>query len=291
MEAPQLLSILDRASFFSNLIKSNQPLPQILSGKIVSNLFFENSTRTKFSFEVAEKRLGGHVLNFASDSSSLSKGESLYDTLKTFEALGTDIAVIRHSDDSYIEKMKEHFSFSIINAGAGKKDHPSQSLLDLMTIKEEFKTLDGLNILICGDVKSSRVAKSNIAAIKKFNSTVIISGPKDLIPQESSLEDHCKVMPLDEALKIADVAIFLRVQHERHQTFELSTDKYNENYGLNATRLSLLKESAIIMHPGPVNRDVEISSAIVEHEKSRIFKQMENGVYIRMAILEWILDD
>lgn len=259
-----------------------------LQNKIVANLFFENSTRTRFSFEVAAKRMGSHVLNFSEENSSLSKGESLYDTLKTFESLGVNIAIIRHSDDHFVNSLKEQFNFSVINAGAGKFEHPSQSLLDLFTIKEEFKVLEGLTVTICGDINSSRVAKSNITALGKFGVKVLLTGPEELLPKNDNIPKHCEVVSLDEATKASDVLMFLRIQHERHETFELSTKDYNDQYGLNDRRIAMMKDNAIIMHPGPVNRDVEILTHLVEHKRSRIFQQMENGVYARMAILDWI---
>lgn len=289
MESSQVLSILERASYFSHLIKAKQPIPQILSHQVIANLFFENSTRTRFSFEVAAKRLGAHVLNFDATSSSIAKGESLYDTLKTFEALGVDIAIIRHSDDNYIDSLRGQELFSIVNAGAGKFEHPSQSLLDLFTIQEEFNSLENLTVTICGDIATSRVAKSNIDALSKFNAKINLCGPKELLPEENSLPINCKIKSLDEALVESDVVMFLRVQHERHHLFELDIKNYNESFGLNDRRIKLLNDKAIIMHPGPFNRDVEISSHLVEHNQSRIFKQMENGIYTRMAILEWIV--
>lgn len=279
---------MERAHFFSSQIKNKKQLPNSLDQKVIANLFFENSTRTKFSFEVAAKRLGAHVLNFTGESSSLSKGESLYDTLKTFESLGVDTAIIRHSDDNYIEKIKDTFLFNVINAGAGKKEHPSQSLLDLFTIQQEFGTLENLTITICGDIKSSRVASSNIDALKFFNCKINLCGPQELMPDQSSLDRHCRLSQIDEVIEQSDVVMLLRVQHERHAAFELDIEHYNELFGLNDSRIKKMKKNAIIMHPGPVNRDVEILSHLVEHDKSRIFKQMENGVYTRMAILEWI---
>lgn len=239
---------------------------------------------------MAAKRLGAHVLNFTSGDSSLSKGESLYDTLKTFESLGVNTAIIRHKDDNYINDIKENnkFKFNIINAGAGKFEHPSQSLLDLFTIQQEFGSFKGITVAICGDINSSRVAKSNIAAFKKLGVKVLLTGPELLLPSASKLEAHCELCSIDQAIKQADVVMFLRIQHERHQTFELSTNDYNSDFGLNHERIKKLKKSTIIMHPGPVNRDVEILSELVEHKTSRIFKQMENGVYTRMAILDWI---
>lgn len=258
--------------------------------RVAANIFFENSTRTKFSFEVAQKRLGAHVINFDEKSSSLAKGESVADTLKTFEALGVDIAVVRHMDDQFINSLKGRFSFSVINAGAGKFEHPTQSLLDLFTIKEEFGSFENLTVTICGDIKSSRVAKSNILALGKLGVSVILSGPEALLPKSEDLPPHCELMGLDEALKLSDAVMFLRVQHERHQTFELPIENYNAKHGLNDERLKKLKAGGIIMHPGPVNRDVEIQSDLVECERSRIFKQMENGVYTRMAILDWLTE-
>jgi aspartate carbamoyltransferase catalytic subunit len=257
----------------------------------VANLFFENSTRTKFSFEVAANRLGAHVLSFNESNSSRTKGESLYDTLKTFESLGVDTAIIRHSDDHFIEKSKDQFKFSIVNAGAGKFQHPSQSLLDLFTIQEEFKTLTGLTITICGDINSSRVAKSNIELFTKMGISILLCGPEALLPEDKDLKDGCKRMLLKDAAVESDVLMFLRVQHERHEMFELETTDYNKEFGLNDEVLSLMKDDAIIMHPGPVNRDVEIASHLVEHPRSRIFKQMENGIYTRMAILDWLYKD
>lgn len=257
----------------------------------MANIFFENSTRTRFSFEVAQKRLGAHVLNFDEESSSLAKGESLYDTLKTFESLGVDIAVIRHSDDNFVQTLREEFNFATVNAGAGKNEHPSQSLLDLFTIKEEFGSFEGLKICICGDINSSRVAKSNIRALKKLGVDVYLTGPEILLPKTEELPENCTLLELDKAIEVSDVMMFLRIQHERHQTFEIPIENYNDLYGLNDKRINRMKESSIVMHPGPVNRDVEIKTHLVEHPKSRIFKQMENGVYTRMAILEWLMEN
>ena len=289
MDSTQILSILERASFYSRCLKSKENYPKILENTVVANLFFENSTRTRFSFEVAAKRLGASVLNFDAETSSLAKGETLYDTLKTFEALGIDIGIIRHSDDSYIEELKEKNLFGIINAGAGKFEHPSQSLLDLFTIKEEFGSFENLTVTICGDIASSRVAKSNIEALGKFGVKINLCGPADLLPKMQDLPDHCQIVNFDQAIAQSDVIMLLRIQHERHHLFELNTQNYNMEFGLNDERMKRIKKSSIIMHPGPFNRDIEITSSLVEHSQSRIFKQMENGIYTRMAILEWIV--
>lgn len=289
LDAHEILSLFERSHYFSQLVKNKSRIPKFLEDKVVANLFFEDSTRTKLSFEVAAKRLGATLINFDAKSSSLSKGETLYDTLKFFESIGIDIGIIRHSDDSYIESLKEKHKFCVINAGAGKQEHPTQSILDLYTMQEEFKKLENLTLTICGDIASSRVAKSNIAAMKIFNGKVFLCGPEQLMPKADQVESHCEIAPLDEAIPKSDVVMFLRVQHERHHLFELDTKNYNEQFGLNDKRMKLFKKHAIFMHPGPFNRDVEIASHLVEHPQSRIFKQKENGVYTRMAILEWIL--
>lgn len=283
-----IFSILEKSSFYSQNIDHPEKFQNKLQNKIIANIFFEHSTRTRFSFEVAAKRLGAHVLNFSANQSSVSKGETLYDTLKTFESLGVDTAIIRHKDDNYINDIRDKFKYRIVNAGAGKYEHPSQSLLDLFTIYEEFKSFEGLTVTICGDIASSRVASSNINAFAKLGVRVHLCGPEMLLPSKNKLKENCHLSKLNQAIAESDVVMFLRVQHERHEAFELSINDYNEQFGLNHNRLKLLKEDAIIMHPGPVNRDVEILSDLVEHSQSRIFKQMENGVYTRMAILDWL---
>ncbi len=204
--------------------------------------------------------------------------------------MGTELAVIRHSDDNFIQSIKDQFAFRVINAGAGKYEHPSQSLLDLFTLKQEFGDLEGLTISICGDIVNSRVARSNISALKLMGAQVLLSGPRELIPKDEELPENCSKTSLDDALKICDAAMFLRVQHERHEALELPIKDYNKVFGLNQKRMGLLKPHCIIMHPGPVNRGVEIEASLVEHSTSRIFKQMENGVYTRMAILDWIME-
>lgn len=284
-----IYSILEKTHFYSQNIHSPQFYRNKLQDSLIANIFFENSTRTRFSFEVAQKRLGAMVLNFDKDSSSVAKGETLYDTLKTFESLGVNLAVIRHRDDQFVSELKDKLDFSIINAGAGKFEHPSQSLLDLYTIQQEFNGFENLTITICGDIASSRVAKSNLKAFEKLGIKVNLCGPQILMPPKNELGNKQRNCSLDEAIKETDVLMFLRVQHERHETFELDTSNYNEAYGLNHQRLQQLSPTAIIMHPGPVNRDVEILSELVEHQQSRIFKQMHNGVFTRMAILDWLL--
>jgi len=252
----------------------------VLTDKIVANLFFEPSTRTHYSFNVAEERLGMKVINFDPASSSLQKGESFYDTVKTFEALGIDAVVIRDQEDEYYNKLLGKIDIPIINAGDGVKDHPSQSLLDLMTIKEEFNTFKGIKVAVIGDIIHSRVAHTNIEVMERLGMECYISGPKEYE------DDAYRFIDLATALKTMDVIMLLRIQHERHLSESaMSPDEYHLAYGLTLERVALMKDKAIILHPAPFNRNIELSDDVVECSKSRIFKQMRNGVYIRMALL------
>ncbi|MCY9224430.1 aspartate carbamoyltransferase catalytic subunit [Bacillus haynesii] len=254
----------------------------VLSGKFAANLFFEPSTRTRFSFEVAEKKLGMNVLNLDGVSTSVQKGESLYDTVKTLESIGADVCVIRHSQDHYYDELIGHVGIPVINAGDGCGQHPTQSLLDLMTIHEEWGRFAGLTVSIHGDIKHSRVARSNAEVLTRLGAKVLFSGPDEWRDEDNPYGTY--VSP-DEAVALSDVVMLLRIQHERHEKKATERD-YLETFGLSLKRAELLKKDAVIMHPAPVNRGVEIDSALVESAQSRIFKQMENGVYIRMAVLK-----
>lgn len=280
LSTEEIFSLLDRAENFSKYGSGELP------GKyIVSNLFFEPSTRTKMSFEVAERKLGLDVIPFESGFSSTLKGETLYDTVKTFEAIGVDALIIRHSDEGYYEELIGKTGVSIINGGDGSGQHPSQSLLDLFTILEEFGTFEGLNIVIAGDIAHSRVAKSNADTLTRLGANVTFLCPKEW------KGDFEAVHEWNEEILQSDVVMLLRVQHERHDgKLTFTKDVYHDQYGLTVERAKQMKENAIIMHPAPFNRGVEIDEDLVECEKSRIFKQMENGVYVRMAILEAILN-
>ncbi|MDT2827397.1 aspartate carbamoyltransferase catalytic subunit [Enterococcus viikkiensis] len=256
----------------------------------VSNLFFENSTRTHKSFEVAEKRLGLDVIDFDAKTSSVQKGETLYDTVLTMSALGVDVAVIRHGDENYYDELiqSKTIQCSIVNGGDGSGQHPTQCLLDLMTIYQEFGHFNGLKVAIAGDITHSRVAKSNMQMLKRLGAEVFFSGPEEWY--DKSFDVYGTYRPLDELVPEVDVMMLLRVQHERHDGQEsFSKEEYHEKYGLTIERGKELKPSAIIMHPAPVNRDVEIADSLVESLQSRIVPQMTNGVYIRMAILEAVL--
>lgn len=254
----------------------------------VSNLFFENSTRTKVSFEVTERKLGLNVIPFDVSQSSVNKGESLYDTVKTLQSIGIDLAVIRHSQNEFYQEL-ENIDIGIINGGDGTGNHPSQTILDLMTIKQEFGSFKGLKVAIVGDIKHSRVANSTSEALTRLGTEVYFSGPKEWFNETTKLNGTYK--ELDQLISEVDVLMLLRIQHERHhEKASFSSEEYLKKYGLTKEREQQMKANAIIMHPAPINRGVEIDSDLVECERSRIFKQMENGVFARMSILKNALE-
>ncbi len=272
-----IFSILDDARLFNSSHKDWQ-LP--VQKALVANLFFEASTRTHFSFASAQYQLGCKVADFNASTSSVTKGESLYDTVKTFEAIGYDAVVIRHSQDEYFKQL-ENINIPIINAGDGAGNHPTQCLLDLLTIYNEFGTLSGLKVVIVGDVLHSRVASSNKQALERLGNEVIFAGPEEWKREGYSFTD------LDTAVQWADVVMMLRIQKERGASLSNMSDaEYLEKYGLNKRRYDMMKSNAIICHPAPVNRGVEIDSDLVESEKSRIFEQMSNGVLVRRAVMK-----
>jgi aspartate carbamoyltransferase catalytic subunit len=253
-------------------------------GKKFSTLFFENSTRTHYSFVAAMMNLGIKVIDVNVTGSSVNKGESLYDTVKTFEALGVDGVVIRHCQDEYFKEL-EGINIPIFNGGDGKTNHPTQSLLDLMTIYEEYGHFEGLKCCIIGDISHSRVAHTNITVMQQLGMDVYVSGPEEFN------DNSAPYLTIDEAIKTCDVIMLLRVQFERHsENMSMTNEEYHKEFGLTLQRVNKMKDNAIIMHPAPVNRGVEIASDVVECEKSRIFKQMTNGVYVRMAVISMVLD-
>ena len=255
----------------------------------VSNLFFENSTRTKISFEVAERKLGLNVIPFDISQSSVNKGESLYDTIKTLQSIGINLAVIRHPQNEYYNELKD-IDISIINGGDGTGEHPSQTILDLMTIQQEFGSFENLKVAIVGDIKHSRVANSTSQALKKLGTEVYFSGPREWC-NKNDLSQQGNFKELDQIISEIDVLMLLRIQHERHDNQKsFSVKNYLQQYGLTKEREQKMKKSAIIMHPAPINRGVEIDSDLIECSRSRIFKQMENGVFARMAILKNTLE-
>ncbi|WP_430490143.1 aspartate carbamoyltransferase catalytic subunit [Enterococcus faecalis] len=255
-----------------------------------TNLFFENSTRTHKSFEVAEKKLGLEVIEFEASRSSVQKGETLYDTVLTMSAIGVDVAVIRHGKENYYDELiqSKTIQCSIINGGDGSGQHPTQCLLDLMTIYEEFGGFEGLKVAIVGDITHSRVAKSNMQLLNRLGAEIYFSGPEEWYDHQFDV--YGQYVPLDEIVEKVDVMMLLRVQHERYDGKEsFSKEGYHLEYGLTNERATRLQKHAIIMHPAPVNRDVELADELVESLQSRIVAQMSNGVFMRMAILEAIL--
>ena len=255
----------------------------------VSNLFFEDSTRTKTSFDIAERRLGLNVVPFDVTSSSVNKGESLYDTVKTLQSLGVNLVVIRHHQDKYYDDLK-NIDIPVINGGDGSGHHPSQTLLDLMTIQQEFGKFKGLKVGIVGDVKHSRVANSNAEALRKLGAKVFFSGPEKWFDEGTIINGTYQ--SIDDLVREVDVLMLLRIQHERHgEKMKISLESYHKKFGLTKEREKVMKKEAIIMHPAPINRGVEIDSELVECDRSRIFKQMENGVFARMAILKDALEE
>lgn len=281
LSVDEIMSILNDAMSFSCSHKDWQ----LSKPRLIANLFFEPSTRTHYSFASAEHQLGCKVVDFMAEASSTKKGESLYDTVKTFEVIGYEGVIIRHSEDKYFKEL-EDINIPIINAGDGCDNHPSQCLLDMLTIYQEFKTFKDIKLVIVGDINHSRVANSNVDTMKRLGGEVRFSGPEFWIDRKDLY------MPLDEAVEWADAVMMLRIQHERHtEAMNLTPEQYLQQYGLTHERVARMKEHAIIMHPAPVNRGVEIESDLVEHPKSRIFKQMENGVLVRKAMIKKVFNE
>ncbi|PHO15167.1 aspartate carbamoyltransferase catalytic subunit [Malaciobacter marinus] len=282
----EILYFLDSAQQFKDLNNSEIKKDKLLHGKTVINAFFENSTRTRVSFETAAKRLAADAINFSSSSSSVSKGETLVDTIKNMQSMKTDIFVLRHSASGAASFVANNIDASVVNAGDGANEHPTQALLDLFTIKEHKGTLEGLNVSIIGDILHSRVARSNIWAMNKLGMNVRIFGPATMIPKYSEVF-NCKVCKtMEEAVEGSDVIIMMRIQLERqNESLVPSIREYSKFFGLNKERIKLSNKDAIIMHPGPINRGVEINSDVADSQRSVILDQVENGVAIRMAVL------
>lgn len=275
--------IIKRAEYFQKNNFESIVDDSFYKNKFVTNFFLEPSTRTRFSFEIAEKRLGCQVINFQSNDSSIQKGESLYDTLKTLDSQGIDVAVIRLCEENLLTELSQKLSLKIINAGEGKDKHPTQALLDFYTIKKYFSEIKGLNIAIIGDINHSRVAKSNYQLLSKYGANFIFSGPKEFMPDDL----QGRYLPVDEAIKQADIVMMLRIQFERQQSNVQSlVQEYNKQFGFTEERLKYLQSHALILHPAPVNRGIEMDDIVVEHKQSKIFEQINNGVWVRMAVIE-----
>ncbi len=279
-------TILDTAFSFREVLE--RPIKKVptLKGVTVVNLFFENSTRTRISFELAEKRLSADTINFSASSSSLAKGESLRDTIQNLFAMKMDVVVMRHPTPGSVKLLSQFVDAVVINAGDGTHEHPTQALLDMMSMKEKLGSLEGVNVAIIGDIRHSRVALSNIFGLKTMGANVLLCGPPTFMPYDVQSLGVKVSYNLDEALQFADVINVLRIQKERQGKGLIpSMREYRNVYGITQQRLSKLKRPITIMHPGPINRGVEIDTDVADSEHSIILHQVLNGVAVRMSIL------
>jgi aspartate carbamoyltransferase catalytic subunit len=265
----------------------NRPMRPILHGKRIALLFYEASTRTRVSFEFAAKLLGTHTSVIGATASSVEKGESLVDTGKTLQALGADCIIMRHPSSGAPHVLARNLNVPIINAGDGMHEHPSQGLLDAYTMLRHKKSLKGLNVTLVGDIQHSRVARSNIHLLSKFGANIVLCGPPELLPQTAlTLAPRAKIVRnMDEAVGKADVVMMLRVQKERLSGLRIDPEKYGVQYRLTLERLSMAKKDAIVMHPGPMVRSMEIQTEVADSPQSVIEEQVHNGVYVRMAVM------
>ncbi|MBI4455767.1 MAG: aspartate carbamoyltransferase catalytic subunit [Acidobacteria bacterium] len=271
---------------------SARPIKKVpaLRGKTIINLFFEPSTRTRSSFEIAAKRLSADTVNFSHSSSSALKGETIIDTVKNLQSMAPDALVVRHPASGIPLVLSKHVKCCVINAGDGMHEHPTQALLDMMTIREHKQKLKGLKVAIIGDIRHSRVARSNIYGLTKMGAKVWLCGPPTLLPREFEQFDVRLTWDIREALEKADVAIMLRIQLERQgENFFPSVKEYFDRFGLDRDKLRLAKPDVLVMHPGPINRGVEISSEVADGEFSVILEQVANGIAVRMALLYLLL--
>jgi aspartate carbamoyltransferase catalytic subunit len=286
----EITHILDTAEKMKEI--SARPIKKVpaLRGKLIVNLFFENSTRTRSSFEIAEKRLSADSLNFSSSTSSVSKGETLLDTVLNIERMQPDCYIMRHSSPGSCDFISSYVKGCVINAGDGAHEHPTQALLDALTIREKKGSFEGLNVLICGDIAHSRVVRSNIHLLRTMGANVTLSGPATMMPPFIEKMGVKVENSFEKALRGKDVVMMLRIQLER-QTKHLfpSMKEYYLTYGLTEERFKLAAKDAIVMHPGPINRGVEISSEMADCKESVILDQVENGVAVRMAVLYLLL--
>ena len=285
----EIIGILDTAENFREI--SNREVKKVpaLRGKTIINLFFESSTRTRTSFELAAKRLSADAVNISVSSSSLSKGETLLDTAMNLDAMAPDCIVVRHGSAGVPHQLAKVSRAAIVNAGDGANEHPTQALLDAMTIREHKKHIDGLEVAIIGDILHSRVARSNIHLLTKLGAKVRVAGPGTLVPGDFQylVENGLTVCPhVEDAIRGADVVMILRIQRERQDSAYFPTlREYAIHYGLTNERLDLAKKDAIVLHPGPMNRGIEIASDVADSSRSLILDQVKYGVAVRMAVL------
>jgi aspartate carbamoyltransferase catalytic subunit len=289
LSASDITAILDQAKAFEEVCENpSLKIVPALQKKVVVNLFFENSTRTRTSFEIAEKRLSAQVVNFDAGASSISKGETLLDTALNIQAMRPDIVVMRHSASGAHALLARNLDVSIVNAGDGAHEHPTQALLDAYTLREQFGRLDGLNVAIVGDIRNSRVVRSNLWLLTKMGATVTLVGPPTLLPPEiNETWPTAKLThDFDEAIPSMDAIMMLRCQFERGTGMYIpSLGEYTKHYQLNAARMKKAKSSVALLHPGPLNRNVEITDEVADSANSLILKQVTNGVPVRMAVL------
>jgi aspartate carbamoyltransferase catalytic subunit len=278
--------ILSTAESFKEVQTREIKKVPALRGKTVVNLFYEPSTRTRVSFEVAAKRLSADVINIATETSSVKKGETLIDTGRNIEALKADIIVVRHNASGAAAMLARHVNISVVNAGDGWHEHPTQALLDIFTLKEKLGRIEGLNVAIVGDIAHSRVARSNIWGLSRLGAQVTVCAPKLLVPPEIE-QMGCRVShDIDEALKSADAINVLRMQFERDEGAAFPQQlEYFKNFGITQERLARAKKGIVVMHPGPINRGIEISSEVADGSNSVILEQVTNGIAVRMAVL------
>ncbi len=286
LTADEIEYILDTAKTMKYVVTSNSKKTPHLQGKSIITLFYENSTRTRLSFELASKYMSASAANIAASSSSVSKGETLIDTGRTIDRMGSDVIIIRHPQSGAPHLLARNVKASVINAGDGMNEHPTQALLDMFTIREKLGTLKGVKVAILGDIYHSRVARSNVYGLLKMGAEVSVAGPATLMPPEIEKTGAKVFNTIHEAMIDADVVMSLRLQLERQKKALFPTVReYSRFFGLDEKRLQLAKKDALIMHPGPVNRGVELTSGVVDHDSSVIDEQVTNGVAVRMALL------
>lgn len=284
--AEEIQEILNTAELMKVVITSNNKKTPHLQGKSIMTVFYENSTRTRLSFELACKYMSGTASNMSASSSSVAKGETLIDTARTLDVMGTDVMILRHPMTGAPHLMARNVKAAVINAGDGTNEHPTQALLDMYTMKDKLGGIKGLRVAIVGDVRHSRVARSNIYGLTKMGASVVVAGPPTLLPVELEALGCDVTDRVDDAVRGADVVMGLRIQLERQKRGLFpSIREYHKYFGLTGERVALARKDALIMHPGPVNRGVEISSEVADSANSTIDEQVTNGVAVRMALL------
>ena len=289
-ERPQLENLLETADIMREVLQRPVKKVPALQGFTVCTAFFENSTRTRLSFELAARRMSADVVTFTGATSSLSKGESLKDTIETLEAMKVDLFIVRHGASGACHQITRWTKAHVVNGGDGRRAHPTQALLDAYTLKRHFGSLEGLNVAIVGDVKHSRVARSNAELLPKLGVNVRLCGPSTLLPRELERDGVTVTTSLKEALEGTHAVMALRLQHERMNTGYLpSLEEYQHTYRITSDALRLARDNAVVLHPGPMNRDIEIEAELADSDRSLVIAQVENGLPARMAVLYHLL--